>query len=285
MFSLKRYLNLFIFDFYHNKKLYFYFFISIFVALILIHFFVEIFGSTFFFYFIFNDKAVLLLSFGIIFYIVSIYRMFDHYKSIHDVYENIFYLSLPVSTLERYLFVLVQFLFILPLFLVSCFYTSLNLILLLVKIFHLGIKVFYFSPYHIVQFFGSTYVVYLIMFSMFLLSRIMFKSYPFFKAMIIGSIFSALLIIFFYFVIFFVDGYLFKIKCHFIFFSKRNYFLMAIFMLFSGFIYSYAYFLLKNLGNFNIKFSLSISLRLVSFFAILFFLLLGFLSVVYIYYC
>ncbi|ASQ29334.1 hypothetical protein CDQ96_02850 [Borrelia miyamotoi] len=49
------------------------------------------------------------MYFGDLFYLIYVCRMFDHYKLIHDLHEDVFYLFLSVLTLDRYLFGLVKF--------------------------------------------------------------------------------------------------------------------------------------------------------------------------------
>ncbi|AAX17899.1 ABC transporter permease [Borrelia turicatae] len=278
MFSLKRFFLLFNFDFVYHRKLYLYFVFSIFLVFPLIYFFLKIYGFTNLINFVFiNSKLFFFVLFCIV-YIVSIYNMFDHYKPIHDLLKDVFYLSLPVSTLERYLFVLVKFLFILPLFLIICCYISLNLTVLLDKNFFVGNQINYLSLYFVFSFFKETCVIYFVGFPIFLLSRIIFKNYPFFRAIVIGSLFFTLLVVFFYFVIFFVNTYLFKVGNDFGGWGEY-YFIKFICMLFAGFIYFCAYFILKNLGNLNTKVNLSILAGVISFFAVLFFFLLAFLTI------
>ncbi|AHH14076.1 ABC transporter permease protein [Borrelia hermsii MTW] len=279
MFSLMRFFGLFNVDFAYNKKLYLYFVISIFLVFPLSHIFLKIYGfvNLIDLFLIDNNGLFFFVLFCVV-YIVSIYNMFDHYKPIHDSLRNVFYLSLPVSTLERYLFVLVKFLFILPLFLGVCCYIGLNLTVLLDKNFFMGSKIGYPSLYLLFLFFKETYVIYLIGFPIFLLSRIIFKNYPFFKAIVIGSLSYTLLVVFFYFVIFFVNSYLFKVVYDFGIWGEY-YFIKLICMFFAGFVYFCAYFILKNLGNVNTKINFSIYVGIISFFAALFFLLLAFLAI------
>ncbi|QGT55662.1 hypothetical protein GNY89_01385 [Borrelia miyamotoi] len=77
---------------------------------------------------------------------------------------------------------------------------------------------------------------------------------------------------------FFVDKYLFEIKNYFSDFNQGYCLFNFIFILFAGFIYNYAYFVLKSLGNLNIKVCLSILLELISFFCNTIFFIIGIFS-------
>ncbi len=98
MFSLKRFLNLFYFDFIYNKKFYTLLIIQvlgmIFISYLLVRFYFN-FSATDFLKF-FAPKIFILTL------IISIFTMCDYYKVIHDPFRNILYLSLPVSTFEHY---------------------------------------------------------------------------------------------------------------------------------------------------------------------------------------
>ncbi|AYE36435.1 ABC transporter permease [Borrelia turcica IST7] len=281
MFSLKRFYRLLNMDFIYNKRLYLYCFVSIFGVMNLMHLFLR-------FYYDFSLIDIPVID-GIMFlfftssYIVSIYMMFEHYKSIHDSLTSVFYLSLPVSTLERYFFVLFKFLFSLPLFLILCYYLSLNFTVLLDSIFLKENMTDYFSVGLLFKFFKMTYINYLMAFPIFLISRLLFKSYPFLKAVIISVLFYILLEAFFSFVIFFTDNNLFKVIYNFSVKDKGHYLFLfhASSMCFSFLLYFFAYFVLRNLGNLNSRTNLVILLGLISFFSVLFFLLVVSLALLY----
>ncbi|WP_235048132.1 ABC transporter permease [Borrelia persica] len=234
------------------------------------------------------DKMILdfvfnFILFPIIFF-VSVHNMFNHYKSIHDPLKNVFYLSLPVSTLERYFFVLLKFLFLLPLFLLICCYLSFNIVVFLDQNLIMESKMHYYIPFDVsLLFIKNTYLVYLFGFSIFLFSRIMFKSHPFFKSVIIVSLYFILLGILFNFIIFFVDNYLFKVMSGF-YNWVESYFFKYIGISFAGFIYFYLYFVLRNLGNLNTrKIGFTILMGLTSFFVVFVFCFLTFLVLYAIY--
>ena len=280
MFSLKRFSKLLNMDFIYNKRLYLYCFVSVFGVLNLIHLFSRV---------CYNFSLIDLPADGIMFlffassYFVSIHMMLNHYKLIHDPLANVFYLALPVSTLERYFFVLFKFLFALPLFLILCYYLSLNFAVLLDGVFLKESGINFFSLGLIFRFLGITYFHYLMAFPIFLISRLLFGSYPFLRAVVISVLFYILLEAFFSFVIFFTDNNLFKITYNFSVSDKGHYLFLfnTSSALFSVLLYPFAYFVLRNLGNSNSKTGLVILLGLISFFSLLFFLLVASLALLY----
>ncbi|UER67738.1 ABC transporter permease [Borrelia sp. BU AG58] len=281
MFSLKRFSMLVNMDFVYNKRLYLYYSMSIFCVFNLIHLFLR-------FYYDFSLTDIPTID-GIMFlffassYVVSIYMMFDHYRLIHDPLSSVFYLSLPVSTPERYFFVLFKFLFAFPLFLILCYYLSLNFAVLLDNVFFKEIKADFFSLGFLFGFLRITYVNYLMAFPIFLMSRLLFKSYPFLRAVVISVLFYILLEAFFSFVIFFTDKNLFKVAYKFSVSNKGGYlFLFRVSsMFFSVLLYFLAYFVLNNLGNPNSKTSLVILLGLISLFFLLSLLIVASLALLH----
>ncbi|AHH06638.1 ABC transporter permease protein [Borrelia crocidurae DOU] len=287
MFSLKRFFLLFNIDFVYHKKFYFYFVMSIFLIFPLIH---VLFKS----YLDFNLVELLVVDdslsntvfFLILFcmmYFVSIYNMFSYFKSIHDPLKNVFYLSLPVSTLEKYLFVLSKFLFLFPLFVVICCYMGVNITVLLDKKLFLGNQTKTLSFNVFFMFVGNTYLIYFVGFSMLLLFRIVFKRFSFFKSVVIISLCYAALIVLFDFMMFFVNNYLFELKNN---FDKwgEYYFIKYISMSFALCSCFYSYFLLRNVGNLSTKkINSNILVGLMSFFVIFVFCFVTFLLLYVIY--
>ncbi|WKC58126.1 ABC transporter permease [Borrelia sp. P9F1] len=280
MFNLKRFSRLFNMDFIYNKRSYLYFFMSVFGVLNLIHLFSRVCYS-----FSLIDLPVdgIMSLLFVSSYFVSIHMMLNHYKLIHDPLTNVLYLSLPVSTLERYFFVLFKFLFVLPLFLILCYYLSINFAVLLDSIFLKENRTDFFSLGLIFRFLGITYFHYLKAFPIFLISRLLFRSYPLLRAMVIGVLFHILLEAFFSFVIFFTDNNLFKITYDFSVSNKGPYLFLfnTSSVLFSVLLYPFAYFVLRNLGNPNSKTVSVILLGLTSFFSLLFFMLVATLALLY----
>ncbi|WPM05760.1 hypothetical protein QIA41_01410 [Borreliella sinica] len=193
MFSLRRFLNLFYFDFFYNKKLYI---LSI----------VQILGMIFISYllirFYFNFSAIDFLRFFVpkifvLTLIISMFAMYDYYKVIHDPFRNILYFSLPVSTFEHYFFNLIKYLFILPLILILFYYLGLNIILFLDNAFFLrsGNAVFLELGY-LYDFFFFRYFNFVSIFSIFMFFRITFKTHPFVKVLIFFL--GAIVLLFFF---------------------------------------------------------------------------------------
>ncbi|AEW68907.1 Hypothetical protein KK9_0597 [Borreliella garinii BgVir] len=181
MFSLKRFLNLFYFDFFYNKKFY---------ILLIIKILGMIFISYFLVRFYFNFTATDFLRFFVpkimvLTLIISMFAMCDYYKVIHDPFRNILYLSLPVSTFERYFFNLIKYLFVLPLILIFFYYLVLNIFLFLDTAFFVrGENAVFLELRYLSDFFFFSYLNFLSIFPIFMFFRIAFKTHPFIKVLI-----------------------------------------------------------------------------------------------------
>lgn len=181
MFSLKRFLNLFYFDFFYNKKFY---------ILLIIKILGMIFISYFLVRFYFNFTATDFLRFFVpkimvLTLIISMFAMCDYYKVIHDPFMNILYLSLPVSTFERYFFNLIKYLFALPLILIFFYYLVLNIFLFLDSAFFVrGENAVFLELRYLSDFFFFSYLNFLSIFPIFMFFRIAFKTHPFIKVLI-----------------------------------------------------------------------------------------------------
>ncbi|WP_215540491.1 hypothetical protein [Borreliella bavariensis] len=181
MFSLKRFLNLFYFDFFYNKKFY---------ILLIIKILGMIFISYFLVRFYFNFTATDFLRFFVpkimvLTLIISMFAMCDYYKVIHDPFRNILYLSLPVSTFERYFFNLIKYLFALPLILIFFYYLVLNIFLFLDTAFFVrGENAVFLELRYLSDFFFFSYLNFLSIFPIFMFFRIAFKTHPFVKVLI-----------------------------------------------------------------------------------------------------
>ncbi|EED29277.1 hypothetical protein PT136_02880 [Borreliella garinii] len=181
MFSLKRFLNLFYFDFFYNKKFY---------ILLIIKILGMIFISYFLVRFYFNFTATDFLRFFVpkimvLTLIISMFAICDYYKVIHDPFRNILYLSLPVSTFERYFFNLIKYLFALPLILIFFYYLGLNIFLFLDNAFFVrGENAVFLELRYLSDFFFFSYLNFLSIFPIFMFFRIVFKTHPFIKALI-----------------------------------------------------------------------------------------------------
>ncbi|WNY69966.1 hypothetical protein [Borreliella andersonii] len=193
MFSLKRFLNLFYFDFIYNKKFY---------TLLIIQILGMIFISYLLVRFYFNFSATDFLKFFapkifILTLIISIFSMCDYYKVIHDPFRNILYLSLPVSTFEHYFFNLIKYLFVLPLILIFIYYIGVNIFLFIDSAFFLRgendafLELRYFSDFLFFRYFN-----FLSIFPIFMFFRISFKTHPFVKVLI--SFLGAIALLFFF---------------------------------------------------------------------------------------
>ncbi|WP_215535408.1 hypothetical protein [Borreliella bavariensis] len=196
MFSLKRFLNLFYFDFFYNKKFYILLIIKIlgmiFISYFLVRFYFN-FTATYFLRFFVPKIMVLTL-------IISMFAMCNYYKVIHDPFRNILYLSLPVSTFERYFFNLIKYLFALPLILIFFYYLVLNIFLFLDTAFFVrGENAVFLELRYLSDFFFFSYLNFLSIFPIFMFFRIAFKTHPFIKVLIffLGNI--VLLFFFTYF--------------------------------------------------------------------------------------
>ncbi|WP_445436051.1 ABC transporter permease [Candidatus Borreliella tachyglossi] len=274
MFSLKRIANLFHIEFTYHKKLYLYFVILVFSVFILIHIFSRLYWINSLIDVRTPANEIIFFLFASSSYIISIYMMFDHYNAIHDPLRSVLYLSLPVSALERYFFNLVKFLFVFPLFLILCYYSAFNFIVLLDNVFSVENKTDYFSMHLIFKFLKMTYFNYLIAFPIFLLSSLIFKSYPFLKAVLIGVLLFGFLAAFFDFAIFFTDAYIFSELYNFSILHKGYSLFKIVCMLFSSFLYFSLYFVLNNLGCLNSRSNLRILLGLIPFFPCAIFLII-----------
>ncbi len=181
MFSLKRFLNLFYFDFFYNKKFY---------ILLIIKILGMIFISYFLVRFYFNFTATDFLRFFVpkimvLTLIISMFAICDYYKVIHDPFRNILYLSLPVSTFERYFFNLIKYLFALPLILIFFYYLGLNIFLFLDNAFFVrGENAVFLELRYLSDFFFFSYLNFLSIFPIFMFFRIAFKTHPFIKVLI-----------------------------------------------------------------------------------------------------
>ncbi|MBB6042561.1 hypothetical protein QIA34_03420 [Borreliella yangtzensis] len=182
MFSLKRFLNLFYFDFVYNKKFYILLIVKIlgmiFISYFLVRFYFNFTATDFLKFFV---PKILILTL-----IVSMFAMCDYYKVIHDPFKNILYLSLPVSTFEHYFFNLIKYLFILPLILIFFYYLGLNIFLFLDNVFFLrnGEGFAFLELRYLSDFFFFHYFNFLSVFPIFMFFRIAFKTYPFIKVFI-----------------------------------------------------------------------------------------------------
>lgn len=181
MFSLKRFLNLFYFDFFYNKKFYYLLIIKIlgmiFISYFLVRFYFN-FTATDFLRFFVPKIMVLTLS-------ISMFAMCDYYKVIHDPFRNILYLSLPVSTFERYFFNLIKYLFALPLILIFFYYLVLNIFLFLDTAFFVrGENAVFLELRYLSDFFFFSYLNFLSIFPIFMFFRIAFKTHPFIRVLI-----------------------------------------------------------------------------------------------------
>ncbi len=174
MFSLKRFLNM------------------IFISYFLVRFYFN-FTATYFLRFFVPKIMVLTL-------IISMFAMCNYYKVIHDPFRNILYLSLPVSTFERYFFNLIKYLFALPLILIFFYYLVLNIFLFLDTAFFVrGENAVFLELRYLSDFFFFSYLNFLSIFPIFMFFRIAFKTHPFIKVLIffLGNI--VLLFFFTYF--------------------------------------------------------------------------------------
>ncbi|MGF7101157.1 hypothetical protein [Borreliella kurtenbachii] len=201
MFSLKRFLNLFYFDFVYNRKFY---------TLLIIQILGMIFISYLLVRFYFNFSATDFLKFFapkifILTLIISIFTMCDYYKVIHDPFRNILYLSLPVSTFEHYFFNLIKYLFALPLILIIIYYLGVNIFLFLDSAFFLRgegttfLELRYFSDFLFFRYFN-----FLSIFPIFMFFRIAFKTHPFVKVLIF---FLGVIVLLFFFTSFLYWGF------------------------------------------------------------------------------
>nr|WP_267508226.1 hypothetical protein [Borreliella bavariensis] len=132
--------------------------------------------------------------------IISMFAMCNYYKVIHDPFRNILYLSLPVSTFERYFFNLIKYLFALPLILIFFYYLVLNIFLFLDTAFFVrGENAVFLELRYLSDFFFFSYLNFLSIFPIFMFFRIAFKTHPFIKVLIffLGNI--VLLFFFTYF--------------------------------------------------------------------------------------
>ncbi len=154
MFSLKRFISYFLVRFYFN-----------FTATDFLRFFVP---------------KIMVLTL-----IISMFAMCDYYKVIHDPFRNILYLSLPVSTFERYFFNLIKYLFALPLILIFFYYLVLNIFLFLDTAFFVrGENAVFLELRYLSDFFFFSYLNFLSIFPIFMFFRIAFKTHPFIKVLI-----------------------------------------------------------------------------------------------------
>ncbi|WKC78116.1 hypothetical protein QIA31_03375 [Borreliella turdi] len=181
MFSLKRFLNLFHFDFFYNKKFYILLIVKIlgmiFISYLLVRFYFN-FAATDFLRFFVPKIMVLAL-------IISMFAMCDYYKVIHDPFRNILYLSLPVSTFERYFFNLIKYLFALPLILIFFYYFGLNIFLFLDGAFFAREEnAVFLELRYLSDFFFFRYFNFLSIFPIFMFFRMSFKTHPFVKVLI-----------------------------------------------------------------------------------------------------
>ncbi|WKC76280.1 hypothetical protein [Borreliella valaisiana] len=182
MFSLKRFLNLFYFDFVYNKKFYILLIVKIlgmiFISYLLVRFYFNFTATDFLKFFV---PKILILTL-----IVSMFVMCDYYKVIHDPFKNILYLSLPVSTFEHYFFNLIKYLFMLPLSLIFFYYLGLNIFLFLDNVFFLrsGEGFAFLELRYLSDFFFFRYFNFLSIFPIFMFFRIAFKTHPFVKVFI-----------------------------------------------------------------------------------------------------
>ncbi|ABH01844.1 hypothetical protein [Borreliella afzelii] len=181
MFCLKRFLNLFYFDFFYNKKFY---------GLLIVKILGMIFISYFLVRFYFNVTPIDFLRFFvpkilILTLIVSMFAMCNYYKVIHDPFRNILYLSLPVSTFEHYFFNLIKYLVALPLILIFFYYLGFNIFLFLDSAFFLrGESAVFLELKYLSDFFFFSYFNFLSIFPIFMFFRITFKTHPFVKLLI-----------------------------------------------------------------------------------------------------
>ncbi|WP_418904522.1 hypothetical protein [Borreliella bavariensis] len=117
--------------------------------------------------------------------IISMFAMCDYYKVIHDPFRNILYLSLPVSTFERYFFNLIKYLFVLPLILIFFYYLVFNIFLFLDSAFFVrGENAVFLELRYLSDFFFFSYLNFLSIFPIFMFFRIAFKTHPFIKVLI-----------------------------------------------------------------------------------------------------
>nr|WP_267507149.1 hypothetical protein [Borreliella bavariensis] len=181
MFSLKRFLNLFYFDFFYNKKFYILLIIKIlgmiFISYVLVRFYFNFTATDFLRFFV---PKIMVLTL-----IISMFAMCDYYKVIHDPFRNILYLSLPVSTFERYFFNLIKYLFALPLILIFFYYLVLNIFLFLDTAFFVrGENAVFLELRYLSDFFFFSYLNFLSIFPIFMFFRIAFKTHPFIRVLI-----------------------------------------------------------------------------------------------------
>lgn len=181
MFSLKRFLNLFYFDFFYNKKFYILLIIKIlgiiFISYFLVRFYFNFTATDFLRFFV---PKIMVLTL-----IISMFAICDYYKVIYDPFRNILYLSLPVSTFERYFFNLIKYLFALPLILIFFYYLGLNIFLFLDNAFFVrGENAVFLELRYLSDFFFFSYLNFLSIFPIFMFFRIAFKTHPFIKVLI-----------------------------------------------------------------------------------------------------
>ncbi|SCW27808.1 hypothetical protein SAMN02983004_00280 [Borreliella japonica] len=250
MLSLKRFLNLFYFDFVYNKKFY---------ILLIIQILGMIFISYLLFRFYFNFSAIDFLRFFVpkIFILTLIMSMFaicDYYKVIHDPFRNILYLTLPVSTFEHYFFNLIKYLFVLPLVLIFFYYLGFNIFLFLDNAFFLRSEgAVFLELRYLSDFFFFRYFNFLSIFPIFIFFRIAFKTHPFVKVFIFFLGFIVLLFFFTSF-LYLVFKYL-PCSLDLVFSFDRflgDFFLKIIYNL-GFFLYLASYFKIVELGSIRIK--------------------------------
>ncbi|WNY66912.1 hypothetical protein [Borreliella lusitaniae] len=204
MFSLKRFLNLFYFDFIYNKKFYILLIVKIlgmiFISYLLVRFYFNFSPTNFLRFFI---PKIFILTL-----IMSMFAMCDYYKVIHDPFRNIFYFSLPVSTFEHYFFNLIKYLFALPLILIFFYYLGFNIFLFLDNAFFLRNEgVVFLEPRYLSDFFFFRYFNFLSIVPIFMFFRIAFKTHPFVKVLIF-SLGTIVLLFFFMSFLYLVFKYL-----------------------------------------------------------------------------
>ncbi|WP_151060207.1 hypothetical protein [Borreliella turdi] len=181
MFSLKRFLNLFYFDFFYNKKFYILLIVKIlgmiFISYLLVRFYFNFAATDFLRFFVPKIMGLVL--------IISMFAMCDYYKVIHDPFRNILYLSLPVSTFERYFFNLIKYLFGLPLILIFLYYLGFNIFLFLDGAFFAREEnAVFLELRYLSDFFFFRYFNFLSIFPIFMFFRMSFKTHPFVKVLI-----------------------------------------------------------------------------------------------------
>ncbi|AJA90374.1 membrane protein [Borreliella chilensis] len=188
MFRLRRFLNLFYFDFIYNKKFYALLIAQIlgmiFISYLLVRFYFN-FSATDFLRFIAPKIFILTL-------IISMFAIYDYYKVIHDPFKNILYFSLPVSSFEHYFFNLIKYLIALPLILIFLYYLGFNILLFLDNVFFLRSEnAVYLELSYLSDFLFFRYFDFLSIFSIFIFFRIAFKTHSFVKTLIVflGTVF------------------------------------------------------------------------------------------------